>query len=84
MLTAVVSMNSREGGGVGEGGHGAHRLRYPAPHGLFLPRGNVCFTYDKVPLSTDHCSVYIARCRVSRASEQRVRPRFFFFVSPQV
>lgn len=51
MFTAVVSMNSQER----EGGHGKHGLRYRAPHGLFLPGGNVCFTYDKVPLSTDHC-----------------------------
>lgn len=51
-LLLLVRTRRREGGRHRRGAHG---LRYPARPGLFLPGGNVCFTYDKVPLSTDHC-----------------------------
>lgn len=53
MFSAVVNMNSQKRAGDAD----MKCMDYVILHGLafFLPGGNVCFTYDKVPLSKDHC-----------------------------
>lgn len=84
-LTAVVSTNSQERrGGVEWGGLRCTRITLTSPRSLFLPGGNVCFTYDKVPLSTDHRSVYtyIYHTASSQEAQSTVFIPAFFFLAP--